>query len=618
MGKRKISKKKDAVEQRKKSKKSRIPVTILSGFLGSGKTTLLQYILKSKDHGLKIAVIVNDMAELNIDGQTISRTKKEVITLENGCICCTLRGDLIQEIQRIQQDTTNNFDYVLIESTGIAEPQQVAESFCVDPETMQLAGNDETMLWNAARLDTCVTVVDAANFSGYLSSLKRFQDQFGDGLDDAEEGEGQKSISELMIEQVEFSNVIVLNKIDLVSEEIIEKTKILIQTLNPKAKVLATSYGKINLTKILNTKLFNMESASKSRGWLVSLENGATATSGQGEADEYGVSSFIFRSRKPFHPQRLHQFLQQFFYFAEEWNTSNTSDDTSIEKAKAQQLRKEMDKRYGNILRSKGTCWIAGRDQYELEWAQAGRILQISPIAPWLCLQPKEEWDVNDNEEEQEKTIEKIEGYEYGDRRQEIVIIGTDLQQAAFEDSISKCLLTDSEMNEHSCDSLPIGNYPDPLWPILVHCDDAKSLFMIARKRQNQHIGVFPGFETTIASLALNINKDKEADNIKAVKVWLDPDHSIPKGVLLATLRPDSYEQHTLSLPMLSCDEDATKYRIRIEVVPKSATKEVPMDACEIHIVGKVEPTPYSPDDNDDDGDTNSQGDECSTGQCEQ
>ena len=140
------------------------------------------------------------MTELNIDGQTIIRTKKEVITLQNGCICCTLRGDLIQEIQRIQEDTTSNFDYVLIESTGIAEPQQVAEFFCVDPERMSLAGNDEKMFWNTSCFDTCVTVVDTVNLSGYLSSLKRFQDVFSDGLDDSEKGEGLKSISELMVE----------------------------------------------------------------------------------------------------------------------------------------------------------------------------------------------------------------------------------------------------------------------------------------------------------------------------------------------------------------------------------------------------------------------------------
>ena len=328
------------------------------------------------------------MTELNIDGQTIIRTKKEVITLQNGCICCTLRGDLIQEIQRIQEDTTSNFDYVLIESTGIAEPQQVAESFCIDPETMSLAGNDEKMLWNTSRFDTCVTVVDTVNLSGYLSSLKRFQDVFSDGLDDSEEGEGLKSISELMVEQIEFSNVIILNKVDLVSKKKTDETRKLIETLNPKAKVLTASYGKIDLTNILNTNMFNLDDASKSSGWLVSLEKGATASSG--EEDEYGVSSFIYRARKPFHPQRLHSFLNQFFYFSQEWNTS-LSDDSSPESKLSLNSGKEINEKYGSILRSKGTCWIAGRDDHEMEWAQAGRIVQITPIASWFCLQPEDE-----------------------------------------------------------------------------------------------------------------------------------------------------------------------------------------------------------------------------------
>ena len=210
------------------------------------------------------------MAELNIDGQTIQRTKKEVIKLQNGCICCTLRGDLIREIHALQQ--LGSYDYVLIESTGIAEPQQVAESFCVNPDTIELAGDSEDMLWNSARLDTCVTVVDAVQFPNYINSLNRFKEVFRDGLDDAEVNEGEKSISELMVEQVEFANVILLNKVDLVSPPQLVTARKLIESLNPKARIVTGSFGKIDLHAILNTQLFNMKDASESPGWLVSLK----------------------------------------------------------------------------------------------------------------------------------------------------------------------------------------------------------------------------------------------------------------------------------------------------------------------------------------------------------
>eukprot|EP00977_Amphora_coffeiformis_P021649 scaffold9676_cov200-Amphora_coffeaeformis.AAC.6 len=571
------------------TKKPPIPVTILSGFLGSGKTTVLQYILTSKEHGLKIAVIVNDMAELNVDGDIIKRTRvtqtqKEVVTLENGCICCTLRGDLIREIHRIQREESNNFDYVLIESTGIAEPQQVAESFWVDPETQAVATAEHRMLLRTtARLDTCVTVVDAVNFPNYLSSLKRFKEIFRDGLDNAEEDEGEKSISELMVEQVEFANVVLLNKVDLVSEKKIRISKALIESLNPKAR-------------ILNTHSFDMKEASESRGWLLSLKDGVNAL--QGEADEYGVRSFVYRARRPFHPLRLHMFLRQLFCYAEEWNDSLSHDD-DIAKTHTDD-KKVLENLYGSIMRSKGSCWIAGRDDHEMGWTQTGRILQLSPTAAWYCRQPHEEWDV-ENEDERGEIQAKFQGtdcngneftYEYGDRRQEIVFIGTDLRQETIEDVLNKCLLTETEMKNHSVD-LPIGMYPDPLQPVLVVCDGPRNVFMKVRAGQNQHIRVIPGFNLTLQHMSLNVCC--ESANIRVVKVWLDKTDSVHCGMLLVTLRPNDRDQHSLSVDLLPCDEqggeESTNRRIRLEVITQDQNNVMDkmelMKACEVHVVGK-------------------------------
>ena len=393
----------------------KLPVTVLSGFLGAGKTTVLSHILNNRD-GKRVAVIVNDVSEINIDSAVVqnevslNRSEEKLVEMSNGCICCTLREDLLEEVNNLAK--AGRFDYLVIESTGISEPLPVAETFT-------FADEDGVSLSDVADLDTMVTVVDAVNFLKDYEEAKYLQDT-QESLGD----EDERSVADLLVDQVEFADVILVSKTDLVSSEDVSRLQAILKTLNTHAQIIPIANGNVDVDTVLSTGSFDFERAQQAPGWLAEMRGEHVP-----ETEEYGISSFSYQARRPFHPEKFFAFLHG-------------------------------TERYGKLLRSKGYFWLATRPEFAGQWSQAGGIARYGFGGMFWSAVPRSRWP---DDPEYLASIEKSWEEPFGDMRQALVFIGQGLDEPSVRSALDDCLLNDEEMfaGRQFWETLPD---PFPVW----------------------------------------------------------------------------------------------------------------------------------------------------------